>query len=106
MFPLLLAHAKPEYGLWLLLPHCPECLTKCHFGERHLVSSEGQPQKQPFKARCGISRQAGQEHGLCLYKMFLFMGLEENLVSALSAKQSGALEHWVYFKLMASKLCK
>lgn len=84
----------------LLLPHSPEYL-----GVRHLASSEGQSEKQPFKTRCGISRQACQEHCLCLYKMFLFMGLQENLVSAVSAKQRGASEHWVYFKLMASKLC-
>lgn len=94
-----------ECGVQFLLLHCPEYLTKCHLVERHLVSSEGQSQKQPFKARCGISRQDLQEHRLCLYRMFLFMGLQENLVSALSAKQSGVSEHWVYFKLMASKLC-
>lgn len=94
-----------EHGVQLLLPHCPEYLPKCHLGERHLVSSEGQPEKQPFNTRCGISRQDLQESCLCLYRMFLFMGLQENLVSALSAKQSGASEHWVYFKLMASKLC-
>lgn len=43
---------------------------------------------------------------VCLYRMFLFMGLWENSVSALSAKQSGASEHWVYFKHKDSKLCK